>query len=79
MAVGKIISKGQIALPKGVRVALGVTAGDRIAFDVEGERAIIRKVPEESLKVLSDRQKPWKIRAIPYQRASRDEWSSRRY
>jgi antitoxin PrlF len=78
-AIGKITSKGQITLPKGVRDALGVTAGDRIIFDVEGERAIIRRVPRESLAVLFSRQKPWKIRAIPYQRATRNEWASRRH
>lgn len=79
IAIGKVTAKGQITLPKGIRVALGVTAGDRIIFDVEGERAILRKVPNESLTVLFERQKPWKIRAIPYQRASRNEWTSRRH
>ena len=77
-AIGKITSKGRVTLPKGVRVALGATAGDRIIFEVEGERATIRKVPRESLAVLFGRKKPWKIRAIPYQRASRNEWGSRR-
>ena len=38
-------SKGQITLPKGVRDALGLRAGDRVMFRVHEGRAVLAKVP----------------------------------
>ena len=32
----KVMSKGQITIPKDVRDALGVSSGDRVTFIVEG-------------------------------------------
>ena len=32
----KVMSKGQVTIPKDVRKVLGVTSGDRISFIVEG-------------------------------------------
>jgi len=39
----KITSKGQVTLPKAVRKTLGVTAGDRLLYEVEGNTVRIRK------------------------------------
>jgi len=33
----KVMSKGQITIPKDVRAALGVSSGDRVTFIVEGK------------------------------------------
>ena len=33
----KVMSKGQITIPKDVRDALGVSSGDRVTFIVEGQ------------------------------------------
>ncbi len=33
----KVMSKGQVTIPKDVREVLGVTSGDRISFIVEGK------------------------------------------
>ncbi len=41
----RITSKGQVTLPKPVRDALGVDAGDAVVFRVEGERAIVARTP----------------------------------
>jgi antitoxin PrlF len=38
-----ITSKGQITLPKAVREILGVSAGDRIAFRIDGDAATITR------------------------------------
>ena len=35
-------SKGQVTVPLEIRKRLGVTAGDRIDFIIEGERTVIR-------------------------------------
>ena len=32
----KVMSKGQVTIPKDVREVLGVTSGDRVSFIVEG-------------------------------------------
>lgn len=32
----KVMSKGQVTIPKDIRAALGVTTGDRVTFIVEG-------------------------------------------
>lgn len=40
-----VTSKGQITLPKAVREALGLRAGDRVYFRVHEDRAVLAKVP----------------------------------
>jgi antitoxin PrlF len=37
-----ISSKGQVTVPQEIRKRLGVTAGDRIEFVVDGDRTVIR-------------------------------------
>ena len=48
MLESTITAKAQTTLPKGVRTALGVSAGDRLAYVIERDHAIIMKasVPE---------------------------------
>ncbi|HEY3210624.1 MAG TPA: AbrB/MazE/SpoVT family DNA-binding domain-containing protein [Actinomycetota bacterium] len=41
-----VTSKGQITLPKPVREALGLEAGDRVLFRVHDGRAVLAKVPD---------------------------------
>jgi antitoxin PrlF len=43
----KVTSRSQTTLPSGVRKALGLKAGDQIAYSIEGDQAVIRKVTEE--------------------------------
>ena len=43
--MGTVTSKGQVTLPKAVRDALGIAAGDRVLFRVEGERAVLARIP----------------------------------
>jgi len=37
-----ISSKGQVTVPQQIRNRLGLTAGDRVEFVIEGERTVIR-------------------------------------
>jgi hypothetical protein len=41
--------------------------------EVDGERAVVRRLSSESLAALFGRQKPWTIRAVPFQRNLRNE------
>jgi antitoxin PrlF len=43
----KVTSRSQTTLPSGVRKALGLKAGDQIAYSIQGDQAIIRKVSDE--------------------------------
>lgn len=45
--VATITSKGQVTLPKPIRQALGVDAGDKVAFDFTGDRVVISRVTDE--------------------------------
>ena len=44
-AAAKMTSKGQITVPKVVRDALGIAAGDEVVFRVEGNRAMLARTP----------------------------------
>jgi antitoxin PrlF len=44
-AAAKVTSKGQVTVPKAVRDALGIEAGDDVVFRVEGQRAVLAKTP----------------------------------
>jgi len=45
-AAAKLTSKGQITVPKVVREALGLEAGDELVFRVEGDRAVLARTPD---------------------------------
>lgn len=42
----KVTSKGQITIPRAVRDALGITAGDHVVFRVESHRAVLARSPD---------------------------------
>lgn len=42
----RVTSKGQVTVPKAVREALGIEAGDQIVFRVEGDRAMLARTPD---------------------------------
>lgn len=44
-AAARVTSKGQVTVPKVVRDALGIEAGDEVVFRVEGNRAVLAKTP----------------------------------
>ena len=42
----RMSSKGQVTVPKAVRVALGLAEGDEVVFRVEGNRAVLARTPD---------------------------------
>lgn len=41
----RVTSKGQVTIPKEVREALGIAAGDQVVFRVQQHRAILARTP----------------------------------
>jgi AbrB family looped-hinge helix DNA binding protein len=46
--ISRITSKGQITIPKAVRSALGLVDGDLVAFALEDDQAILRKIAQQA-------------------------------
>ena len=76
MIVGtSIISeKGQVTIPKEIRDKLGIVQGDRLVFDLNGDKIIIKKTGTNKISEILKQQKPWKIDSVEFQRTLRDEW-----
>lgn len=61
----RLTSKGQLTVPKAVRVALGLHDGDAVVFRLEGNRAVLARTPDllelaGSVEVPADRRgAPW--------------------
>ena len=56
MALGKILPRGQVTLPRDVRRAAGLEPGDTVTFRVTGEgRVEIRALPKLTLADLLER------------------------
>ncbi|HET7767509.1 MAG TPA: AbrB/MazE/SpoVT family DNA-binding domain-containing protein [Chloroflexota bacterium] len=47
-AVARVTTKGQITLPRAVRDALGLQAGDEVELRIEGGAAILRRCIAEA-------------------------------
>lgn len=46
MDVARVTAQGRVTVPKAVRDALHLRAGDNLSFRVEGGHAVITKVPD---------------------------------
>jgi antitoxin PrlF len=77
----KVTSKGQVTIPKSVRDALGLHAGDELLFRVERSRAVIAKTPD-FLALAGTVAVPADKRATPWDdivRRTRRERAGRRH
>lgn len=43
MIVSKLTSKAQTTVPQAVRAALGLTEGDELLYEIDGERVVLKK------------------------------------
>lgn len=74
IGVSSVTSKGQVTIPKDIRDALGVTEGDKIFFQADGDTVTIRKVPKDKLSDILMRAKPLNEPSLAFQRRLRREW-----
>ncbi|MBI2629304.1 nucleotidyltransferase domain-containing protein [Candidatus Pacearchaeota archaeon] len=54
--IGTVSSRGQIAIPAGVRRKLGIGDGEKVLFVLEGDILIVKKVPKDMLKGIGVKQ-----------------------
>ena len=72
----RLTSKGQITVPKPVRDALGLEAGDEVVFRVHGDRAVVAKTPD-FLDLAASVTVPAGKRGTPWDQVLRDTYRSR--
>ena len=58
--MGKISSRGQVAIPSDIRAQLGLNEGSKVLFFTEDDTLLIKKVNEQSFAELT---RPLKIAA----------------
>ena len=49
MNTAKVTVKGQVTIPKAVRMALGIQEGDSVFFSIEGDHALVKPFKKKSL------------------------------
>ena len=54
MELAKINARGQTTIPKSIREAANLDAGDEIAFEIEGDHVVVRKVTVGKSDYLKD-------------------------
>lgn len=62
MEFAKITARGQTTIPKSIREAADLHAGDVIAFEIEGNHLVVRKVlpgQDDYLQSLSEILSEW--------------------
>ena len=62
MELAKITARGQTTIPKSIREAANLGAGDVISFEIEGNRLVVRKVmpgQDDYLQGLSEVLSEW--------------------
>ena len=62
MELAKITARGQTTIPKSIREAANLREGDVIAFEIEGDHLVVRKVVadrDDYLRGLSQTMSEW--------------------
>ena len=62
MKLSRVTASGKTTIPKSIREAAGLYAGDVLAFETEGEHVVVRKVEEgrdDHLQGLSVTMSEW--------------------
>jgi len=74
MQIGATLtSKGQITIPKEVREALGLDAGDRVYFRVSEGGAVMTKTPD-FIDLGGSVPVPPELRAVPWKKIREEAW-----
>ncbi|MGI0102579.1 MAG: AbrB/MazE/SpoVT family DNA-binding domain-containing protein [Nitrosotalea sp.] len=74
ISIGSITTKGQITIPREIRISLDLKEGDRIIFTIEDGQATMKKASRERLSEILRRQKSWREHSTKFQKRMRKEW-----
>ncbi|VVB85203.1 Uncharacterised protein [uncultured archaeon] len=74
MEYGKITKKGQITIPLKFREILKIKTGEKVLFDLEEEKVVIKKAPQNPVANLVGLGKGIFGDSVKYQRKIRNEW-----
>jgi AbrB family looped-hinge helix DNA binding protein len=77
MEYRRITKKGQITIPQKFREILGITAGEKIVFDLEDEKVVLKKAPLNPVANLIGLGKGIFGAGLEYQRKIRSEWDEK--
>lgn len=77
MEYKKITKKGQVTIPLRFRQLLEVKAGEKVLFDVEGKKVVLKKAPRDPIAELIGLGKGIFGTCLEYQRKMRSEWERR--
>ena len=75
--MARVTSKGQVTIPKRVREALGIDAGDAVLFRVESEQAVMKRIPD-LIELAGTVEVPAELRDVPWEEviaAARKAWA----
>ena len=74
--VAPVSEKGQVTIPKEVRIMLGLKPGDRLAFVSTESGLVLKKAKTKKLSEILSKQKAVGAPSLVFQRRSRAEWNS---
>lgn len=74
--VAPVSEKGQVTIPKEVRLTLHLKPGDRLAFVSSGNEIVLRKARTKKLSEILSEGKTLGLPSLAFQRRLRAEWNS---
>jgi AbrB family looped-hinge helix DNA binding protein len=77
MEYGKITKKGQITIPLKFREILKIQTGEKVLFDLEEEKVVLKKAPLNPVADLVGLGKGIFGDSVKYQRKIRSEWEDK--
>lgn len=69
-----VTQKGQVTIPISIRKILGIKSGEKVVFDIEAEKVVLRKAPKNPIEDMVGLGKGIFGNSIEYQRKAREEW-----
>ncbi|MDI6859502.1 MAG: AbrB/MazE/SpoVT family DNA-binding domain-containing protein [Methanocellales archaeon] len=74
MEYSKVTKKGQVTIPLRLRKLLGIMTGEKVVFEVDGEKIMLKKAPKNPIADLVGLGKGVFGKSLDYQMRIRDEW-----
>lgn len=71
-----VTEKGQVTIPVRMRKILGIKKGEKVIFEADGEKVIVRKAEMDPVKDIVGLGVGIFEKSVEYQRRLRAEWES---